>query len=71
MGLNANGMGFSTDTLRVEISEPSQPHLTIVDLPGLFLAGTKTRLVLSLCCAGPFMYEEASEHHLSRGLHKM
>ncbi|KAK3900215.1 hypothetical protein C8A05DRAFT_45903 [Staphylotrichum tortipilum] len=32
---------FSTDVLRVEVSGPSQPHLTLVDLPGLFLAGNK------------------------------
>lgn len=30
---------FSTDTLRVELSGPTQPHLTMVDLPGLFRAG--------------------------------
>lgn len=30
---------FSTDTLRVELCGPTQPHLTIVDLPGLFRAG--------------------------------
>lgn len=32
---------FSNDTLRVELSGPSQPHLTMVDLPGLFSAGNK------------------------------
>jgi hypothetical protein len=41
MGLNGNEKVFSTDILRVEISGPSQPHLTMVDLPGLFLAGNK------------------------------
>ncbi|MBE3041346.1 dynamin family protein, partial [Candidatus Bathyarchaeota archaeon] len=30
---------FSSDVLRVELSGPSQPHLTMVDLPGLFRAG--------------------------------
>ena len=29
---------FSTDILRLEICGPSQPHLTMVDLPGLFRA---------------------------------
>jgi hypothetical protein len=29
---------FSTDVLRVELSGPDQPHLTLVDLPGLFRA---------------------------------
>ena len=41
MGLNGNDKVFSTDVLRVEVSGPSQPHLTLVDLPGLFLAGNK------------------------------
>ncbi|KAI6082444.1 P-loop containing nucleoside triphosphate hydrolase protein [Hypoxylon rubiginosum] len=41
MGLNGNDKVFSTDILRIEISGPSQPHLTMVDLPGLFLAGNK------------------------------
>lgn len=40
MGLNGTKV-FSTDVLRVEVSGPSQPHLTMVDLPGLFLAGNK------------------------------
>ncbi|PSR97143.1 P-loop containing nucleoside triphosphate hydrolase protein [Coniella lustricola] len=38
---------FSTDTLRVELSGPDQPHLTLVDLPGLFRAGTKEQSVRS------------------------
>ncbi len=41
MGLNSADKVFSTDVLRVEVSGPSQPHLTLVDLPGLFLAGNK------------------------------
>ncbi|KAI1182583.1 P-loop containing nucleoside triphosphate hydrolase protein [Nemania serpens] len=41
MGLDGNDQVFSTDILRVEISGPTQPHLTMVDLPGLFLAGDK------------------------------
>jgi hypothetical protein len=41
MGINGNDKVFSTDILRVEISGPSQPHLTMVDMPGLFLAGNK------------------------------
>lgn len=32
---------FSTDILRVELCGPDQPHLTMVDLPGLFSAGDK------------------------------
>ncbi|KAI1119764.1 P-loop containing nucleoside triphosphate hydrolase protein [Nemania abortiva] len=41
MGLDGSGQVFSTDILRVQISGPTQPHLTMVDLPGLFLAGNK------------------------------
>jgi hypothetical protein len=38
MGLSDTKI-FSTDTLRVELSGPTQPHLTMIDLPGLFRAG--------------------------------
>jgi GTP-binding protein EngB required for normal cell division len=38
MGLS-DTKAFSTDTLRVELCGPTQPHLTMVDLPGLFRAG--------------------------------
>jgi len=41
MGLNTKDKVFSTDILRIEVSGPVQPHLTIVDLPGLFLASDK------------------------------
>lgn len=40
MGLS-DTKAFSTDILRVEICGPQQPHLTLVDLPGLFRAGNK------------------------------
>lgn len=36
---------FSTDTLRIELSGPDQPHLTMVDLPGLFRAGNRDQSV--------------------------
>ncbi|KAI1273005.1 P-loop containing nucleoside triphosphate hydrolase protein [Xylaria sp. FL0933] len=32
---------LSSDVLRIELSGPAQPHLTIVDLPGLYRAGNK------------------------------
>lgn len=32
---------FSNDVLRVELSGPTQPHLTMIDLPGLFSAESK------------------------------
>ncbi|KAI9658658.1 MAG: hypothetical protein M1821_002218 [Bathelium mastoideum] len=45
MGLSETKV-FSTDTLRVELFGPSQPHLTMVDLPGLFRAGNKDQSVI-------------------------
>lgn len=35
MGLDKAGSGFSSDILRIEISGPTRPHLTVIDLPGL------------------------------------
>ncbi|WPH03153.1 Hypothetical protein R9X50_00602900 [Acrodontium crateriforme] len=40
MGISESKV-FSTDVLRVELCGPDQPHLTLVDLPGLFRAGNK------------------------------
>lgn len=40
MGLSTTKL-FCNDILRVELSGPTQPHLTMVDLPGLFRAGNK------------------------------
>jgi hypothetical protein len=41
MGISTHGRAFSNDILRVEISGPDRPHLTIVDLPGLIHSETK------------------------------
>ena len=41
MGITPHGRAFSKDLLRVEISGPDRPHLTIVDLPGLIHSETK------------------------------
>lgn len=41
MGLDTSGRVFSKDTLRVELSGPTQAHLTLVDLPGLFVAANR------------------------------
>ncbi|KAJ5471826.1 hypothetical protein N7539_008769 [Penicillium diatomitis] len=41
MGINTRGKAFSNDLLRVEVSGPDRPHLTIVDLPGLIHSETK------------------------------
>ncbi|KAB8223349.1 P-loop containing nucleoside triphosphate hydrolase protein [Aspergillus novoparasiticus] len=41
MGIFTYGKAFSNDLLRVEVSGPDRPHLTIVDLPGLIHSETK------------------------------
>lgn len=44
MGLTGQGAKiFSTDVLRIELTSPEQPNLTIVDLPGLFGASDKNQ----------------------------
>ncbi|KAK2589438.1 hypothetical protein QQS21_012884 [Conoideocrella luteorostrata] len=43
MGITPEFRAFSEDILRIEISGPQQPHLTMVDLPGLFQAGNSTQ----------------------------
>lgn len=43
MGLSGEKRAFSKDVLRVELSGPTQPHLTLVDLPGLFSASSKAQ----------------------------
>lgn len=44
MGLTGEGAKiFSTDVLRIELTSPDQPNLTIVDLPGLFGASDKNQ----------------------------
>lgn len=43
MGINDLTKVFSKDILRLEISGPEQPHLTLVDLPGLFQAGSRSQ----------------------------
>lgn len=41
MGISDTAGAFSNDVLRVEISGPDKPHLTIVDLPGLIHSENK------------------------------
>lgn len=41
MGVSMAGNAFSSDILRVEVSGPDRPHLTIVDLPGLIHSENK------------------------------
>ncbi|KAG9227968.1 P-loop containing nucleoside triphosphate hydrolase protein [Amylocarpus encephaloides] len=41
IGISTHGKACSKDLLRVEVSGPDRPHLTIVDLPGLIHSETK------------------------------
>ena len=41
MAISTHGKAFSKDLLRIEVSGPDRPHLTIVDLPGLIHSETK------------------------------
>jgi GTP-binding protein EngB required for normal cell division len=43
LGVGAGDHQFSKDTLRVELSGPTQPHLTLVDLPGLYHASDESQ----------------------------
>ncbi|KAI1654941.1 dynamin family protein [Daldinia decipiens] len=43
MGISASGKAFSKDRLRVDITGPDRPHLTIIDMPGLIHSGTKSQ----------------------------
>lgn len=42
MGIGTGMVAFANDTLRIEISGPDRPALTIVDLPGLIHSKTKS-----------------------------
>ncbi|KAI2467191.1 P-loop containing nucleoside triphosphate hydrolase protein [Annulohypoxylon bovei var. microspora] len=41
--LKGSNTNFSEDVLRIEISSPDVPHLTMVDLPGFYHPGDKTQ----------------------------
>ncbi|KAK6948762.1 hypothetical protein Daesc_010533 [Daldinia eschscholtzii] len=45
MGISSSGKAFSKDRLRVEITGPDRPHLTIIDMPGLIHTGTKAQTI--------------------------
>lgn len=44
MGIHTHGKTFSNDLLRIEITGPDRPHLTIVDLPGLIHSATNNQV---------------------------
>ncbi|KAL8410370.1 hypothetical protein RB596_000180 [Gaeumannomyces avenae] len=43
MGIMVYGRAFAKDIFRIEVTGPDQPHLTIVDLPGLIHSETKNQ----------------------------
>ncbi|KAK3290544.1 P-loop containing nucleoside triphosphate hydrolase protein [Chaetomium fimeti] len=43
MGITTHGKAFAKDILRIEVTGPDRPHLTIVDLPGLIHSETKNQ----------------------------
>ncbi len=43
MGITTHGRAFAKDILRIEVTGPDHPHLTIVDLPGLIHSETKNQ----------------------------
>lgn len=48
MGLDSGAKAFSDDVLRIEISGPEQPHLTLVDLPGLIHSENKKQSAMDV-----------------------
>ncbi|KAH6857010.1 P-loop containing nucleoside triphosphate hydrolase protein [Chaetomium sp. MPI-CAGE-AT-0009] len=43
MGITTHGRAFAKDILRIEVTGPDRPHLTIVDLPGLIHSETRNQ----------------------------
>lgn len=48
MGLDSSAKAFSDDVLRIDISGPEQPNLTLVDLPGLIDADKKQQSAMDV-----------------------
>ena len=57
MGVTHSSSAFSTDVLRLEISGPNQPHLTIVDLPGLIHSENKLQTAADIQVVQSIVYE--------------
>lgn len=45
IGITAHGRALAKDILRIEVTSPDRPHLTIVDLPGLIHSKTKNQTI--------------------------
>ena len=57
MGVTHSSSAFCTDVLRLEISGPNQPHLTIVDLPGLIHSENKLQTAADVQVVQSMVYE--------------
>lgn len=57
MGVTHSSSAFSTDVLRLEISGPNQPHLTIVDLPGLIHSENKMQTAADIQMVQSMVYQ--------------
>lgn len=57
MGVADGPSAFSTDVLRLEISGPKQPHLTIVDLPGLIHSENKSQTAADIRIVQAMVHE--------------
>ncbi|KAI1080797.1 interferon-induced GTP-binding protein Mx [Whalleya microplaca] len=55
------GSTFAKDTLSIEITGPSRPQLTLVDIPGLIQASTK-----GVSAADVAMVTEITDHYISQ-----
>ncbi|PMD54998.1 uncharacterized protein K444DRAFT_645836 [Hyaloscypha bicolor E] len=51
MAISTHGKAFSKDLLRIEVSGPDRPYLTIMDLPGLIHSETKQSIILAVISA--------------------
>ncbi|KAI8962256.1 P-loop containing nucleoside triphosphate hydrolase protein, partial [Daldinia sp. FL1419] len=54
--------GFSEDVLRIEISSPDVPHLTMVDLPGFYHSEDENQ-----SAAGRMIVDRLAERYMARG----
>ncbi|KAH7625526.1 P-loop containing nucleoside triphosphate hydrolase protein [Sordaria sp. MPI-SDFR-AT-0083] len=59
MGITPHGKSFSRDILRVEVTGPDRPHLTVVDLPGLIHTETKYQSSTDVA-----MIQEIVQHYM-------
>ena len=57
MGVADGSCAFSTDVLRLEVSGPKQPHLTIVDLPGLIHSENNSQTTIDVQIVQSMVHE--------------